>query len=96
MLRGQGGHEGGITPGEERVVSDEMTSQARRRWLEDLFLSITGEVNRPQSERTIAKHAQLLWCSWGRDEMERASPFALQCFGVLNVPGESLARPPWG
>lgn len=78
------------------MVSNETTGQARRRWLEDLFLSVTGEVNRPQNERTIAKCARLLWCSQGRGERERASPLALQCFGVLNVPGDSLARPPWG
>lgn len=73
-----------------------MTGQARRRWLADLFSSVPGEVNRPQSETTIAKHAPLLWHSWGRGQTERASPFALQCFGVLNVPEDSLARPPQG
>ena len=95
-LGAQGGHEGGITPGEERVVSKEMTSQAGGRWLEDLFLSVTSEVNRPRSERTIAKHAWLPRRLRGRSETERASPFVLQCFGVPNVPVDSLARPPWG
>lgn len=78
------------------MVSNETTGQARRRWLEDLGLSISGEVNRPQSERTIAKRARLPWRSQARGKTERASPLVLQCFGVLNVPGDSLARPPWG
>lgn len=54
---GQGGCEGGITAREEKVVSKKMTGQARRRWLGDLSPSITGEVSRPQSERTMAKHS---------------------------------------
>jgi len=93
---GQSGHEGGITPADRRVVSNETTGQARRRCLEDFLLSVTDEVNRPQTERTIAKRAWLPQCSRSKVEMERASSLALQCFGVLNVSGDTLARPPWG
>lgn len=88
--KGQRGHEGGITPREEWAVSNDKIDQARRRWLEDLFSSVTGEVNRPQRERTIAKRAWLSWRSCGLGEMERASPFVVQCFGVLNVLGTAL------
>lgn len=76
------------------MVINEMTSQPRRRWLKDLFLNITDQLNRPQSERTIAKHAWLLQHSRGWGKMERASPFVLQCFRVLIVPGAALPGHP--
>lgn len=41
------------------MVSNKMAGQARRSWLGDLFPNITGEVIRPQSDRTIAKRAGL-------------------------------------
>lgn len=46
--------------------------------------------------RTTAECTWVLRCLRGGGEMGRSSPLLLQCFGVLHVPGDCLARPPWG
>lgn len=49
-------------------MSNEMTGRVRRRWLEDLLLRITREVDRPQSENYCeACPGPAALTGWGQD-----------------------------